>query len=184
MQTLLLIEATATTSSQSFVEFSFNDKKCRDMPKVTKMNLIQCCSLPEIFSSELKEKCVSDCSDPNYSSNPWCCMTTCLMEESTIGTNGTIDKGKIIALFKALFLNVNNQKIAETAVEKCYDKSTTTTDPQTEECDFPKYATILSCITNEIFYACPYTVNNTICIQIKNFLRNCPSKRNDLFNVQ
>jgi hypothetical protein len=196
-----IFQASDAATTRTTVDLAVNEKKCRDMPKVSRINLIQCCSMPELFKTDIKEKCIADCSGADYRSNPWCCMTKCMIEEAELGANGTVDKEKAKVLFKAMFKNNKNRKIAEEAVERCdgaegkmrvtficrseslSPSTASSIDPQTEECDFPEYATVLSCVTNELYRSCPYTVNETTCLQIKNFIRKCPQRRNDLFNV-
>lgn len=84
---------------------SLTEKSCEKPPKATKFKLLQCCSVPELFKSEIKEKCVAECSDTTLKVNVWCCMTKCTMEESGIGVNGTIDKIQAKKVFKSLFTN-------------------------------------------------------------------------------
>lgn len=75
------------------------------------MQLIQCCSLPEYFKTEIKDKCIEDCSDVDYKANPWCCMTECLVEKSNIGSNGSFNITKIKTVIKAAFNSTSLKKV-------------------------------------------------------------------------
>lgn len=81
------------------------DNYCERPPKVSKFKLLECCSIPEIFKTKIKEKCITECSDNAVKVNVWCCMTKCTVEDSGIGMRGTIDKIQARKVFKRLFTN-------------------------------------------------------------------------------
>lgn len=70
---------------------SVDDKACRFWPKVTKL-AIECCSVPELFDLDIKETCISECSNPDDPSfNTWCCTINCIFEETEIVSDGSFD---------------------------------------------------------------------------------------------
>lgn len=45
------------------------------------------------------------------------------------------------------------------------------------ECETPQYGSILSCIHQELFKACPEVKNDQECQEIKNFMEKCPMRQ-------
>jgi hypothetical protein len=79
---------------------------CEKPPKPPKYKLFECCAIPGLFKSEIKEKCIAECSGNSSTAsktNPWCCMTNCTMVESSIAVNGQIDKIQARKVFKSIF---------------------------------------------------------------------------------
>lgn len=98
--------------SSQFIAISINERNCNDVPKYPKFKLLECCSIPDLFNPEVKKKCIADCSEPDFKSNPWCCMTKCMMEESEIGRNGTIDDRKAKNVFQRVFNSKVTKKVS------------------------------------------------------------------------
>lgn len=57
-------------------------------------------------------------------------------------------------------------------------------DTQTEHCDHPEYGTLLSCIHHELFKTCIMAKPDAICQKIKNFIKKCPSRKDELFDTK
>ncbi|KAL7039336.1 hypothetical protein ACKWTF_009873 [Chironomus riparius] len=87
------------------------EKECQILPKVSKPKLLECCALPDFFKSDVRETCVSECSDSDADQDPWCCMTTCAMEETELGSNGTINKASVKKYFYDIFISIEIRKL-------------------------------------------------------------------------
>ncbi|CAG9806220.1 unnamed protein product [Chironomus riparius] len=155
------------------------EKECQILPKVSKPKLLECCALPDFFKSDVRETCVSECSDSDADQDPWCCMTTCAMEETELGSNGTINKASVKKYFYDIFISIEIRKMLDKTLTKCENESP---DSQTEHCDHPEYGTILSCIHHELFKTCIMAKTDPICQKIKNFIKKCPSRKDELFD--
>lgn len=161
--------------------------------------------MPELFASDIKDKCIANCShpdDPNF--NTWCCTTLCIFEEIEIAKDGHFDNEKAKEVLTSAFKsNGKILKVLDGIVDSCEkqgkyqviessrghsDATTfhisasdvelkpTTADAGKAECATPQYGFILSCIHRDLFKVCPEVKKDAECKEIKEFMEKCPSK--------
>lgn len=103
---------------------TFSGKNCKIWPKVSKLP-IECCTVPELFDPEIKDKCIEDCSrsgDTSFNDTS-CCTIQCILEKTEIASDGKFEAEAARKLLSKVFeKNENIIKRLFEIVDKCDDQ--------------------------------------------------------------
>lgn len=97
-----------------------DDKSCKTWPNFSKLP-IECCSVPELFKPEIKDKCIANCSRPSEPSfNTWCCTIQCIFDEVGLTSDGNFSRENAKTILPKAFEKPDKMtKVVSEIVDKC-----------------------------------------------------------------